>query len=83
MSVFESGDKFDAGFARSWDASSAKRQFHLSLILVGALVCSAVVLASTLRFEQPMQEGRSGVIQRFDKASQIDAPFAGALAPLR
>lgn len=75
---------FDAGFTRSWDPASARRQFQMSLILVGALVCSAVVLASTLRFDPPMQEGRSATISRgMDRSGSITAPFAGALAPLR
>lgn len=74
---------FDAGFTRSWDTGSARRQFQMSLILVGALLCSAVVLASTLRFDPPMTEGRSSSIGRIDKAAAISAPYAGSLAPLR
>lgn len=75
---------YDAGFTRSWDPASARRQFQMSLILVGALACSAIVLASTLRFDPPMQEGRSMAISRnLDKAANISAPFAGALAPVR
>lgn len=75
---------FDAGFTRSWNPSSARRQFQMSLILVGALLCSAVVLASTLRFDPPMQEGRSASINRsYDKSSTISPSFAGSIAPLR
>ena len=77
-------DGYDAGFTRSWDPASARRQFQMSLILVGALACSAIVLASTLRFDPPMQEGRSMAISHnMDKAGNISAPFAGALAPIR
>ena len=74
---------FDAGFTRSWDATSARRQFQMSLILVGALLCSAVVLASTLRFDPPMQEGRSTAIGKIDRAAAISVPYAGALIPIR
>lgn len=85
MAMSEQLDEgYDAGFTRSWDPASARRQFQMSLILVGALACSAIVLASTLRFDPPMQEGRSMAIARnIDKAGNISAPFAGALAPVR
>lgn len=78
---FENG--FDAGFTRSWDPASARRQFQMSLILVAALLCSAVVLASTLRVAPPMQEGRSMAISRIDKSASISAPYAGDLVALR
>ena len=79
---FENG--LDAGFTRSWDPVSARRQFQMSLILVGALVCSAIVLASTLRFDPPMQEGRSVNISKMsDRSATISAPFAGSLSPLK
>ncbi len=73
---------FDAGFTRSWDATSARRQFQMSLILVGALLCSAVVLASTLRFDPPMTEGRSAAI-KIDRSAEISAPYAGGLVAIR
>jgi hypothetical protein len=76
-------DGYDAGYTRSWDPASARRQFQMSLILVGALVCSAVVLASSLRFDQPLQEGRSTLVKRgIDRSASISAPYAGALSPL-
>lgn len=75
---------FDAGFTRSWDPTSARRQLQTSLILIGALVCSAVVLASTLRFDPPLQEGRSTVITRgIDKSASISVPYAGSLVQVR
>ena len=85
MAMSEQFDEgLDAGFTRSWDPASARRQFQMSLILVGALACSAIVLASTLRFDPPMQEGRSMAISRsIDKSGSITAPFAGSLAPVR
>ena len=78
---FENG--FDAGFTRSWNPASARRQFQMSLILVAALLCSAVVLASTLRVAPAMQEGRSMAISRIDKSAAISAPFAGDLVAIR
>jgi hypothetical protein len=84
MSVSENfEDGYDAGLTRSWDPKSARRQFQMSLVLVAALICSAVVLATTLRFDPPMTEGRSGVVKSsVDRSAVITAPFAGSLAPM-
>ncbi|MDE2363167.1 MAG: hypothetical protein KGM42_10865 [Hyphomicrobiales bacterium] len=39
----------DAGFSRSWDAESARRQFNVSLALIAALAFAAGLLAYSLR----------------------------------
>jgi hypothetical protein len=85
MSVTEHlEDGYDVGLTRSWDPKSARRQFQMSLVLVAALVCSAVVLATSLRFDPPMTEGRSGVVKHsIDRSASISAPYAGALAPVQ
>jgi hypothetical protein len=39
----------EAGFSRSWDAESARRQFNVSLGLIAALAFAAGLLAYSLR----------------------------------
>ncbi|MFO1115624.1 MAG: hypothetical protein U1E28_08075 [Beijerinckiaceae bacterium] len=39
----------EAGFSRSWDAESARRQFNVSLGLIAALAFAAGLLAFSLR----------------------------------
>ncbi len=39
----------EAGFSRSWDAESARRQFNVSLALIAALAFAAGLLAYSLR----------------------------------
>jgi hypothetical protein len=39
----------EAGFSRSWDADSARRQFNVSLGLIAALAFAAGLLAYSLR----------------------------------
>lgn len=83
MSFMDNVEGFGAGHARSWDRATARRQFQLSLILLGSLLCAALVLATSLQFQPPMQEGRSALVSRsIDRSALISAPFAGALAPV-
>ncbi len=83
MSFMDNVEGFGSGSARSWDRATARRQFQLSLVLLGSLLCAALVLATSLQFQAPMQEGRSALVSRgIDRSALISAPFAGALAPV-
>ena len=83
MSFMDGVEKFDAGLTRSWDRATARRQFQLSLILLGALLCSALALATSLQMRPPIQEGRSALVSRgIDRSALITAPYAGSLAPV-
>ena len=83
MSFMDNVEGFGAGQTRSWDRATARRQFQLSLVLLGALLFSALVLATSLQFQPPVQEGRSALVNRsIDRSALISAPYAGSLAPV-
>ena len=63
----------EAGFTRNWDAGSARRQFNMSLVLIGALAMAAVVLGLSLRFEPPASTNTAR------SAVMVDSSFAGKL----
>ena len=44
----------DARYIRDYNAGAARRQFHLSLLLVAAFALVAVTLGTVLRFEGPV-----------------------------
>lgn len=43
----------DAGFVRDFDSDSARRQFHVSLMLVVVIAIAASALGFLVRFDQP------------------------------
>ncbi|GAC1331805.1 MAG: hypothetical protein NVSMB26_10570 [Beijerinckiaceae bacterium] len=43
----------DAGFTRSFDSQSARRQFQLSLVLVLILAAATFMLGMMIRFDTP------------------------------
>jgi hypothetical protein len=60
----------DAGFVRSYDLRSARRQFQVSLILIVVLTVSAFALGFLVRFDPP-----TGISQA--PAAAHDVHFAG------
>ena len=65
----------DAGFVRSYDLRSARRQFQVSLILIVVLTISAFALGLLVRFDPP-----AGVSQA--PAAAHDVHFAGVMPDL-
>ncbi len=65
----------DAGFVRSYDSRSARRQFQVSLALVVILGISAVALGLLVRFDPP-----AGVSQT--SVAVHDVHFAGVMPGL-
>ena len=65
----------DAGFVRSYDSRSARRQFQVSLALVVILGISAFVLGLLVRFDPP-----AGVSQA--PVAAHDVHFAGGVPGL-
>jgi hypothetical protein len=58
MSIANNFDRSpDAGFTRSFDAESARRQFQLSLVLVLILAVATLVLSVMIRFDSPTSAG--------------------------
>jgi hypothetical protein len=54
MSIAHNFDRLpDAGFTRSFDVQSARRQFQLSLVLVLILAVATLMLALMIRFDTP------------------------------
>lgn len=54
MSIADHFDhRHDAGFVRSYDARSARRQFQVSLILVLVLAAAAAALGIVANLDQP------------------------------
>ncbi len=63
-------DQMEPAFTRSYDRDSARRQFRVSLLLVGAMAIAAFVLGFALPISSP------------DQASQVraqDSAFLGRL----
>ncbi|QAY95303.1 hypothetical protein CWB41_05775 [Methylovirgula ligni] len=67
----------DAGFIRSYDLRSARRQFQVSLILIAILTVSAFALGLLVRFDPP-----AGVSQSQAPTAAHDVHFAGVLPDL-
>lgn len=64
MSVADHFDhKPDAGFVRSYDARSARRQFQISLILILVLATAALVLGVFARLDHPMPQAHAGALK--------------------
>ncbi len=62
----------DAGFIRSYDLRSARRQFQVSLILIAILTVSAFALGLLVRFDPPASVSQAPVATH-------DVHFAGVL----
>ena len=58
----------EAGFSRSWDAESARRQFNVSLALIAALAFAAGLLAYSLRIGPAPQVPVSHAVAQADAA---------------
>jgi hypothetical protein len=55
MSITNNFDRLpDAGFTRSFDVQSARRQFQLSLVLVLILAVATFMLGLMIRFDTPI-----------------------------
>jgi hypothetical protein len=55
MSIASNFDRVpDAGFSRSFDVQSARRQFQLSVILVLILAAATFMLGAMIRFDAPV-----------------------------
>ena len=51
----------DASFVRDFDASTARRQFSLSLVLIAVIALAASALGAVVRFDGPATQGAAGV----------------------
>lgn len=61
MSVADHFDhKPDAGFVRSYDARSARRQFQISLILILVLATAALILGVLARLDHATPQAHAG-----------------------
>lgn len=62
MSIAHSFDRSpDAGFTRSFDAESARRQLQLSLVLVFILAVATFMLGIMIRFDSPVSASISPI----------------------
>lgn len=66
----------DAGFIRSYDLRSARRQFQVSLILIAILTVSAFALGLLVRFDPPANVSSQAPV------AAHDVHFAGVLPDL-
>ncbi len=46
----------DASFIRDYDASTARRQFNISLVLIAVIAIAAAALGAVVRFDAPGAE---------------------------
>ncbi len=65
----------DAGFVRSYDLRSARRQFQVSLVLIVILTVSAFALGLLVRFDPPAS------VSNIPTAAQ-NVHFAGVMPDL-
>ena len=49
----------DASFVRDYDASTARRQFNLSLVLIAVIALAAAALGVVIRFDSPVSHAVS------------------------
>lgn len=62
MSIAENFERApDAGFTRSFDAESARRQLQLSLVLVLILAAATFMLGVMIRFDTPTSASLSPI----------------------
>ena len=72
MSVADHFDQVpDAGFVRQYDASSARRQFNVSLMLILVITLAASAVGFLVRFDHPADQ--------LSDVSSASAPYAGTL----
>jgi hypothetical protein len=64
----------DAGFTRSFDSQSARRQFQLSLVLVLILVAATFMLGIMIRFDTP-----TSVYSSASPLNASESHFAGKI----
>jgi hypothetical protein len=67
----------DASFIRGYDASTARRQFNLSLVLIAAIAMAAAALGSIVRFDSPAASATTG-----SAFTATPPDYAGRIAPL-
>ena len=46
----------DASFVRDYDATTARRQFNLSLVLIAVVALAATALGAVVRFDAPASQ---------------------------
>ncbi len=64
----------DAGFIRTYDAQTARRQFQVSLVLIIVLALAAFALGLLVRFDEP-----STPVAPSSPAKASEVHFAGTL----
>jgi hypothetical protein len=75
MSIAEHFDHTpDAGFIRTYDGHTARRQFQVSVVLIVVLALAAFALGLLVRFDQP-----AGQIPPASPAKASEVHFAGSL----
>lgn len=52
----------NTGFVRGYDSGSARRQFHVSLVLLTVIVIAASALAFLIRFDSPSRTGEAPAV---------------------
>lgn len=74
----------DAAFIRKYDSKTARRQFNMSIVLVGVISMAAAALAFVVRFDTPADntvfEGRSVAVSPVTPTMPATPPaYAGHL----
>ncbi len=67
----------DAGFVRSYDSQTARRQFQISLVLILILTAAAFALGLLVRFDEP-----AGSVNPSPTTAH-EVHFAGSLTDFR
>jgi hypothetical protein len=67
----------DAGFIRTYDAQTARRQFQVSVVLIVVLALAAFALGLLVRFDEP-----AGSAAPASPAKASEVHFAGVLAKM-
>ena len=63
MSIADHFDQSpDAGFIRNYDRTTARRQFHVSLMLIVVIALAATALGFLVRFETPSAQVSSAMV---------------------
>ena len=71
----------EAGFSRSWDAESARRQFNVSLGLIAALAFAAGLLAYSLRIGPSHYSGAVGPVATVAQSDAGSANYGRLVRP--
>jgi hypothetical protein len=67
----------DAGFVRSYDSQTARRQFQISLVLIMILALAAFTLGLLVRFDEPAEQVKPV------PSAHHELHFAGSLTDFR